>query len=110
MLAHLDNAGIDQIQIWDNRRGTLASWESDDHRLRRAAPELLEALKNCLAYIEQSEAHRGKSLNSTEIERETKRIRETVSAVETGPYGGPVARADLDKAWAAIAKAEKGSA
>jgi hypothetical protein len=39
-----DNAGIDQIQIWDNAGGTLASWESDDYRLRKAAPELLTAL------------------------------------------------------------------
>jgi hypothetical protein len=39
-----DNAGLDQIQIWDSQRGTLASWESDDHRLRRAAPQLLTAL------------------------------------------------------------------
>jgi hypothetical protein len=40
-----DNAGIDQIQIWDKKRGTLASWESDDYRLRQAAPQLLAALK-----------------------------------------------------------------
>jgi hypothetical protein len=39
-----DNAGIDQIQIWDNARGALALWESDDYRLRKAAPELLAAL------------------------------------------------------------------
>jgi hypothetical protein len=36
------NEGLDQIQIWDNERGTLASWESDDCRLRKAAPELLK--------------------------------------------------------------------
>ncbi len=40
-----DNAGLDQIQIWDNERGTLASWESDDYRLRKAARELLAALQ-----------------------------------------------------------------
>jgi hypothetical protein len=39
-----DNAGLDLIQIWDNKRGTLASWESDEYRLRSAAPELLAAL------------------------------------------------------------------
>ena len=33
-----DNAGLDQIQIWDSKRGTLATWESDDYRLRNAAP------------------------------------------------------------------------
>lgn len=37
-----DNAGLDQIQIWDKERGTLASWESEDYRLRKAAPELLK--------------------------------------------------------------------
>jgi hypothetical protein len=40
--SHDDNAGLDQIQIWDNKRGTLASWESDDYRLNKAAPELLK--------------------------------------------------------------------
>jgi hypothetical protein len=36
-----DNAGLDRIQIWDKKRGgTLASWDSDDHRLRKAAGEL----------------------------------------------------------------------
>jgi hypothetical protein len=40
-----DNAGLDQIQIWDNQRGTLATWESDDYRLRNAAPALLTALE-----------------------------------------------------------------
>ena len=39
-----DNAGLDQIQIWDNERGTLALWESDDYRLRQAAPNLYKAL------------------------------------------------------------------
>jgi hypothetical protein len=33
-----DNPGLDQIQIWDNERGTLAAWESDDYRRRQAAP------------------------------------------------------------------------
>jgi hypothetical protein len=40
-----DNAGLDQIQIWDNERGTLATWESDDYRLPKAARELLAALQ-----------------------------------------------------------------
>jgi hypothetical protein len=40
-----DNAGIDQIQIWDNEHGTLALWESDDYRLRQAAPDLYKALE-----------------------------------------------------------------
>jgi len=41
-----DNAGVDEIQIWDSQRGTLARWESDDYRLRKSACELLEALKD----------------------------------------------------------------
>jgi len=40
-----DNAGLDQIQIWDSRHGTLATWESDDYRLRQAAHELRAALQ-----------------------------------------------------------------
>ena len=40
-----DNAGLDQIQIWDSKCGTLALWESDDYRLRQAARELLVALQ-----------------------------------------------------------------
>jgi hypothetical protein len=34
-----DSAALDQIQIWDSKRGTLARWESDDYRLRKAASE-----------------------------------------------------------------------
>jgi hypothetical protein len=48
-----DNAGLDQIQIWDKERGTLASWESDDYRLRKAAPELLTALIKSEQRIDQ---------------------------------------------------------
>jgi hypothetical protein len=40
-----DNAGLDQIQIWDNKRGALAYWETDDYRLRKAAPDLYKALE-----------------------------------------------------------------
>ena len=40
-----DNAGLDQIQIWDRERGALATWESDDYRLRKAAHELRAALQ-----------------------------------------------------------------
>jgi hypothetical protein len=40
-----DNAGLDQIQIWDSERGTLATSLSDDFRLRQAAPELLAGLQ-----------------------------------------------------------------
>jgi hypothetical protein len=43
-----DNAGLDQIQIWDPARGTVAIWETDDYRLRQAAPALLKALKRLL--------------------------------------------------------------
>jgi hypothetical protein len=43
-----DNAGLDLIQIWDSKRGTLASWESDEYRLRNEAPELLAALNRIL--------------------------------------------------------------
>jgi hypothetical protein len=40
-----DNAALDQIQIWDSKRGTLASWESDDYRLHKASAQLLRALQ-----------------------------------------------------------------
>jgi hypothetical protein len=56
-----DNAGLDQIQIWDPERGPLASWESDDYRLRKAAPDLLRALKLVLevAFIEKETKQQG---------------------------------------------------
>src|SRR5271156_6655789 len=41
-----DCAGLDQIDVWDTAGGARATWESDDYRVRRAAPELLEALKD----------------------------------------------------------------
>jgi hypothetical protein len=45
-----DNAGLDQIEVWDQQDGTRASWESDDYRQRKAAPELLSALKLILPH------------------------------------------------------------
>ena len=39
------DADIDQIEIWDDERGTFVTWESDDYRLRKAAPDLLTALR-----------------------------------------------------------------
>lgn len=38
-----DNAGLNQIQIWDNERGTLAAWESDDYRRRNGCSRSLQA-------------------------------------------------------------------
>ena len=52
-----DNAGLDQIQIWDNQRGTLANWESDDYRLRQAGSELLAALQAQTAAAKAVIAH-----------------------------------------------------
>ena len=49
-----DNAAIDHIQIWGGERGTLAAWESDDCRLRKAAPALLEACKAFVAAFKDS--------------------------------------------------------
>jgi hypothetical protein len=40
-----DNAALEHIQIWDPNRGTLATWETDDYRLRQAAPDMLSLLK-----------------------------------------------------------------
>ena len=37
-----DNAGLDEIEVWDRNNGTRSRWESDDYRLRKAAPELLK--------------------------------------------------------------------
>ena len=37
---------LDQIQICDSAGHTAATWESDDFRLRRAAPKLLDALQS----------------------------------------------------------------
>jgi hypothetical protein len=31
---------LEQVQIWDPKRGVLASWESPDYLVRQAAPDL----------------------------------------------------------------------
>jgi hypothetical protein len=61
-----DNAGLDQIQIWGGERGTLASWESDDYRLRNAAPALLAALQRILPHY--AEFLRGAGIDLKECE------------------------------------------
>jgi hypothetical protein len=92
-----DNAGLDQIQIRDDQRGALAAWESDDYRLRRAAPELLEALKDAKATI-------GALANDVDAFRE--------KFGDTPYYDHSEATADmtatLDKIDAAISKASTG--
>lgn len=45
-----NNAGLDQIEVWDQKTGKRASWETDDYRLRKAAPQLLAALKLILPH------------------------------------------------------------
>jgi hypothetical protein len=61
-----DNAGLEHIQIWDSERGTLASWESDDYRLQKAAPELLAALKLILPHYAKFLRGVGADLNHCE--------------------------------------------
>jgi hypothetical protein len=41
-----DNAGLDEIEVWDTAGGARATWQSDDYRLRKAAPKLLDALQS----------------------------------------------------------------
>jgi hypothetical protein len=45
------NADLDQIEVWDTKHGTRASWESDDYRLRKAAQELLKQAVRVLAML-----------------------------------------------------------
>jgi hypothetical protein len=61
-----DNAGLDEIQIWGGERGTLAKWESDDYRLRQAAPALLTALQRILPHY--AEFLRGAGVDLKECE------------------------------------------
>jgi len=79
-----DNAGLDQIQIWDSKRGTLALWESDDYRLRQAARELLAALQT-----------------------QTEAVKAVIGNWERGDLAGAVRALDasIARADAAIAKA-----
>jgi hypothetical protein len=50
---------LDQIQICNSSGRTVATWESADFRLRRAAPKLLEACQKALSEIERLEAASG---------------------------------------------------
>ena len=40
-----NNAGLDQIQIWDNERGTLAAWKATTIAAATAAPDLYKPLE-----------------------------------------------------------------
>ena len=81
-----DNAGLDQIQIWDSTRGTLASWESDDYRLRNAAPQLLAALNLILPHYAAFLTAAGADLHECEDYRTAK-----AAAAKAAPRGGPFA-------------------
>jgi hypothetical protein len=45
-----DNAGLDEIEVWDTAGGARATWQSDDYRVRKAAPQLLAALNLILPH------------------------------------------------------------
>jgi hypothetical protein len=45
-----DHAGLDEIEVWNREDGKRASWQSDEYRQRKAAPELLSALKLILPH------------------------------------------------------------
>lgn len=64
-----DNAGIDQIQIWDNEHGTLALWESDDYRLRKAAADLYKALEYFFNIMHDYDSSRRKGYIRLAIEQ-----------------------------------------
>jgi hypothetical protein len=45
-----DNAGLDEIEVWDTAGDARATWQSDDYRVRKAAPQLLAALNLILPH------------------------------------------------------------
>ena len=45
-----DHAGLDEIEVWNREDDKRASWQSDEYRQRKAAPELLSALKLILPH------------------------------------------------------------
>jgi hypothetical protein len=45
-----DHAGLDEIEVWSREDGKRTSWQSDEYRQRKAAPELLSALQLILPH------------------------------------------------------------
>jgi hypothetical protein len=78
-----DNAGLDLIQIWDSKRGTLATWESDEYRLRNAAPELLAALNRILPRYADFLSRAGADLKACEDYQTAKAAVVRASPIET---------------------------
>jgi len=78
---------VEQVQIWDDKRGTVASWESGDYRLRLAGPDLLKAL-----------------------EEQTDAAQAVIDSWERGDLAGAVRALDasIETARAALAKAAEG--
>ena len=68
-----DNAGLDYIQIWDSKRGTLARWETDDCRLRQAAPDLYKALDYFLTSCTTTTAAAVKAISGLPWSRHARR-------------------------------------
>jgi len=94
------------VAVCNANRGEIEAGEAlANASLIAAAPELLEACKNMLEYIEAQVAHDGKSLTSDELKREIARVRKEVSRIATGRWAGEMFEANLDAARAAIAKA-----
>lgn len=76
-------------------------------RLIAAAPDLLEALKEALAYIEASAANNEcRAMNGKEW-AEAKREAENIGGLSVGRWAGDEVRVNLSDVRAAIARAER---
>ena len=51
---------LDQIEVWDQKTGKRAAWQSDDYLLRKAAPDLYKALDYFFNIMHDYESSRRK--------------------------------------------------
>jgi hypothetical protein len=81
-----DNAGLDEIEVWDTAGGARATWQSDDYRVRKAAPQLLAALNLILPHYATFLTAVGADLLECEDYQTAK-----AAAAKAAPRGGPFA-------------------
>ena len=85
-----DNAGLDQIEVWDQTSGNRALWESDDYRLRKAAPDLYKALEYFFNIMHDYDSSRRKGYIRFAMEQARAVLAKAEPITATPPIAAPL--------------------
>ena len=80
---------LDQIEVWDQTSGNRALWESDDYRLRKAAPDLYKALEYFFNIMHDYDSSRRKGYIRLAMEQAQAVLAKAGPITATPPIAAP---------------------